>query len=654
MAEILVKVGNKRLPSDPAFTNSWRDGQIIDIMPDGTYINDRMTRRHHCVIILPFDYWGLRGSVDWKSTKPTVYNNIKKYLCPVDKTSKLPWDKFYLTSDARLRCRDWFFDFKDLLDLGLITQSDFDSIYDKSKPHNPIYIDRDFLALVKHEDADTRKPSIYSNMLGTVSSGTYSIGSGLDYATITAFEADIAATLTGNLTGEHNAEETAISTSVVFDTDTANYLLKLTAQSGDKHDGKWNTSKARINYGTYDDIRFDETNDGDLTDIEVSDLQLDAIGTWNRGIRVRDAQNATINILRNIVRGNSVAHAGIDINDHADTVNIINNVIYDFTEGTYGFGILLSTEWYSGTYNVYNNTLDANRIGIRMDTASENGSPTKNIKNNLVQGSTSASFSDAGAGYGNTSKNVSEDANSPDVAYRNLNCHDGNSCFTDYANNDYTLVSGGDEISTLDDGDDLSGTFTDDIIDQTRSTWYIGASEIVAGDPTTLPPTTLAPTTLPPTTLAPTTLAPTTLAPTTAAPTTLPPTTVAPTTAAPTTLAPTTLAPTTLAPTTLAPTTLPPTTLAPTTLEPTTLPPTTLAPTTVAPTTIAPTTIAPTTLSPTTIAPTTVAPTTLLQTTLAPTTIITTTLAPTTPGPFAARRRGIKDFGFSFRDRWRN
>ena len=167
---------------------------------------------------------------------------------------------------------------------------------------------------------------------------------------------------------------------------------------------------------------------------------------------------------------------------------------------------------------------------------------------------------------------------------------------------------------------------------------------VVGAPPTTLAPTTAAPTTLPPTTVAPTTAAPTTLPPTTLPPTTLPPTTLAPTTLAPTTLAPTTTAPTTLAPTTLAPTTPAPTTLAPTTLSPTTL----------APTTLPPTTLAPTTIEPTTLPPTTIAPTTVTLTTLAPTTIITTTLAPTTPSPFAARRRGIKDFGFSFRDRWRN
>ena len=189
-------------------------------------------------------------------------------------------------------------------------------------------------------------------------------------------------------------------------------------------------------------------------------------------------------------------------------------------------------------------------------------------------------------------------------------------------------------------------------------------SEPTTPTPTTAEPTTISPTTLTPTTPVPTTIAPTTLQPTTPAPTTVEPTTVQPTTPAPTTLAPTTPALTTVEPTTPAPTTLKPTTLVPTTVKPTTIAPTTIAPTTVEPTTIAPTTPVPTTLQPTTPVPTTLVPTTLLPTTLAPTTpgefttslpttILPTTLAPTTTFIPVLRRRGINDFGFSFRDRWR-
>ena len=52
--------------------------------------------------------------------------------------------------------------------------------------------------------------------------------------------------LTGNLTGEHANEETDISTIVIFDVDTATYILKLTAVSGAEHSGGAYGNGARI------------------------------------------------------------------------------------------------------------------------------------------------------------------------------------------------------------------------------------------------------------------------------------------------------------------------------------------------------------------------------------------------------------------------
>lgn len=91
-----------------------------------------------------------------------------------------------------------------------------------------------------------------------------------------------------------------------------------------------------------------------------------------------------------------------------------------------------------------------------------------------------------GGTFGTHAKNVSEDATSPDAAYQSKDVHT-NSVFENYGSDDYRLDSGGDttNLAILDDGDDLSGTFTDDIEGQTRSTWYIGASEIVGAAPAT-------------------------------------------------------------------------------------------------------------------------------------------------------------------------
>ncbi|GAG74655.1 unnamed protein product, partial [marine sediment metagenome] len=95
-------------------------------------------------------------------------------------------------------------------------------------------------------------------------------------------------------------------------------------------------------------------------------------------------------------------------------------------------------------------------------------------------------YVDAGGDAGVTSaKNVTQDSTSPDGAtYQDWDPDDPATptCFSNYAGDDFTL----DETeATLDDGDDLSGIgapaeFSDDVEGNSRSTWYIGASEFAA------------------------------------------------------------------------------------------------------------------------------------------------------------------------------
>lgn len=476
--QLLLKVGNKRLKDHSAFLKSWRDGQIVDIRPNGFYAG-RMIKRHFCVIETPHDYWTVRGSTDLKSTKSSVLE-LKQNLEPVDINGKYKWEIGYLEDEKRLRCRDWFVDFKDLFDKGLITLSDFDSIYAKDKDHNSIYVDRNLSAYLFHEDIKTRKVSKYSDNLGTIAAGTYSIGSGLDYDTVAVFEADIAAQLTGNLTGEQNDENTTLSSGITFDTDTNTFLLKITAQSGKEHNGTFGNAThqagdgARITLTSFDSLNFDETIGGDLDDVEISNLVLDIAGANNEGIRFSDGSDSGLfTVNRNIISGDANTLIGINQSSGAvDNVQATNNIIYGISGGD---GIAAVTRFASNIFFA-NNTIAKCSRGIRQNSSTFGA--TFIVKNNLCQGNT-ADFSDAGAGFGTTAKNVSEDTTSPDVSYRSLNCHDGNSCFQDYSNDDYRLVSTGDEMTTLDDGDDLSGTFTDDVIGTTRSTWYIGAYEYV-------------------------------------------------------------------------------------------------------------------------------------------------------------------------------
>jgi len=268
--ELLLKVGGSQDP------RHWRDGQIIDIRPDGFHTG-RLTRRHHCVLTLPGDFWQLRGTTNWKWCGQKVFDNIQKYLVALDSQGKLPWEHTAVLEETRVRRRDWFFDFKLLLDLGLITETQFDAIYDKGKDPGIIYIERALDQLVRHEDIHQRLSSKYSLSKGTISSGTYSIGSGLDYETVTAFEADIITPdtdpLTGNLTGEHANEETAFSSTIYFDVDTGGYLLKLTAASGAEHNGGAYGNGARINYPGYGYMVFSESVEDTFDDLEISKIR---------------------------------------------------------------------------------------------------------------------------------------------------------------------------------------------------------------------------------------------------------------------------------------------------------------------------------------------------------------------------------------------
>lgn len=482
--EVALKVGNGGYPSDANFNKNWLDGQIIDIRPDGFH-KGKLSRTHHCILTFPGDFWKIRGTTDWKSTKHSIYENIKKYLVAVDSEGKYPWEREKKLVEVRVRRRDWYIDFQALLKDGFLTPGQIEGIYNRDKDPGMIFIDRAFDQIVRHEDQNPRLK--FMKNVG-ISTGTFSIGSGLDYDTVTLFEAAIITQgdgpLTGNLIGEHNDEETTISSDVDFDVDTATYLLKLTAQSGDKHNGSYGHATyeagdgARVSMGSSDSIQFTESVAGKMDDIEVSDLVIDITGSANDGIRAQNGgDDGMWTIQRNVIFGGSSSDVGIQINNGCTNITVINNIVSDADQT----GICSNGAQDAGnTVYIANNTVINCYRGIQQEDSSLIEG-TFTLKNNLVQNSDIADYFDAGAGFGTTARNVSEDATSPDVAYRTLNCHDGNSCFLDYPNDDYRLDSGGDEISTLDDGDDLSGVFTDDIIGQTRSTWYIGAYEIVGG-----------------------------------------------------------------------------------------------------------------------------------------------------------------------------
>lgn len=159
--ELLVKVGNKYPKLHPNHAKGWRDGQIIEIREDG-FFKAKSARKSQCVITVKGDFWVERGSMDWKTTNPKVFE-LKKLMSSSDSNGKYEWETGFLENEGESRKRDFFIDFKDLLDIGKINLATFNSIYDDTLNHLDINLSTDTVtSLKKDERVDTRKPSVFN------------------------------------------------------------------------------------------------------------------------------------------------------------------------------------------------------------------------------------------------------------------------------------------------------------------------------------------------------------------------------------------------------------------------------------------------------------------------------------------------------------
>lgn len=479
---INIKIGDRLNPDHPNYFNSLLDGQIVDIRPIGYYDKCLSSGKYNAIIDVPtIDFDELRGTVDWKSEKNTVYDNWKKYLAPTDSQGKYPWDFGYIRDEVK-RYRDWFIDFKELQNLGIITKDTYGQIYNYDIKHKPIIYNGDIFQLFRHEDVDNRLVANIKNQ--PWGSGTKTIGAAGDATDLADALSKTANPLTGNLTWEHLNEETTISAGITWDIDLDGNLLKITAQSGAEHNGGAYGNGARIACGTYDEIQIGNASDSNMANVEISKLALDITGAGNYGIELNRGANTLHYINRMLIAGDTSSFWGIYVGYRPLNVLITNNIIYGVGNSGTEAGIAFLFTYYDNVLDLFNNTVIGCYNGIANIEDSEGGVPVKTIKNNLVQASGNVDFYDAGSGWGTTAYNVTEDSTGPDAAYDDTDVHT-NSVFEDYGNDDYRLDPDGDStnLAILDDGEDLSGTFTDDIQGQARSTWYIGASEIVSAPP---------------------------------------------------------------------------------------------------------------------------------------------------------------------------
>lgn len=289
---------------------------------------------------------------------------------------------------------------------------------------------------------------------------------GGDYSSLSAWEAGQQKVISAGDVEIAECYSFSDTSAVTIDgwTTVATGYIEIRTPLEERHDGKWNSSKYRLevndDYAAVLNIVEDY--------VRIIGLQLDIQNTtFALGISYSGA--GVCSILNNIIQGSSTAadgQNGIELDNLGNgTVNIINNIIYTCRVG-------ISVDYPSGTseeVNIYNNTLYGNGYGVSIYEVT-----TLNIKNNISYGNVTSDYVINFSGTQVNSANLSEDATSPDVAFRSKTL-----TFVDTTTFDLHLVVG--DTDAINQADDLSADaafpFSDDVDGGDRSSWDIGADE---------------------------------------------------------------------------------------------------------------------------------------------------------------------------------
>jgi len=294
------------------------------------------------------------------------------------------------------------------------------------------------------------------------------IGAGQDYATVALWEAatDNDLVTAGDIEEGHlvdNLTITATQTLSGATTDASNYRV-LRPDAGNEYDPVAATGRTLT-------MTSDIATDGFVFSEGFFRFQdfliISAVGAGP--IYVTAGSDNSL-VQRMFIR--ATEGSGAIWSDAAGELIIIWNCICDGTASTASFGIGITA---GGSSDIYNCTVrDWEDTGIWLTDTGDN-----NIRNCASVDSTFNDMDDTGSGVGTKSHNLTSDAtalgSSPQIDETTANT------FTDADNEDYTLKTGSNAI---DNGTDLSGDFTDDILGITRTgTWDIGAYQHPLGEP---------------------------------------------------------------------------------------------------------------------------------------------------------------------------
>jgi len=299
--------------------------------------------------------------------------------------------------------------------------------------------------------------------------------SGGDYTSLSAWEAGMQKNLVTadeiSVAECYSMQDTASVSVDGWTTDSTRYIYIYTPGS-ERHDGKYNTSKYRLETSGNNVLEIPEDY------VRVKGLQIVLTGADSSNTRrAVYSQTGTTSdrrieecVIKDLGSG-TATRTGIEA--LYGTIYLYNNIVYDFKD--YGIN---SYWWSSATWYVYNNTVYGCGLGINRS-----GGDTVYLKNNLCNSNTT----DYSGTFTNATTNLSEDATSPNTALRNKAV-----TFVDEAGDDFHLASS--DTNAKDAGTDLSADsdspydISMDIDGVTRSgTWDIGADEYVAAGGLSIP-----------------------------------------------------------------------------------------------------------------------------------------------------------------------
>jgi hypothetical protein len=299
-----------------------------------------------------------------------------------------------------------------------------------------------------------------------------------DYVMISSTGASAIATAQINGTWA-SAEIAPLSISSPWNTSPTNYI-KIYTGTGAVNTGIWSTSAYRLV------VRVTTSNTYALNIaenyVQVTGLQIGL--TNNSGTNVTGCSAVNISSLtgvslitlqKNIINGtlSGTGNTGTGItsadNDSLAVINLYNNIVYGFVNGsTASSGISVGGSL-GGTYNVDNNTCYGNYYGIVRVAG------TANLKNNLCVSNTGGDYSGTFNAPAAVNADYSDDATSPDGS-----TDQGKSVTFVSAGSDFHLAST-DTSGAATAGVDLTTTFTDDVQGIMRGTgtgvWSVGASQ---------------------------------------------------------------------------------------------------------------------------------------------------------------------------------